>query len=251
VQDRSRYVQAGSIRGHEESLLHNQDNPCRNRWRFRPRAGYLDGQGSQCCGLSYLWTGIPRFARFRQRLDRLATANHSGDFPTGTAVYSGPLLGGNTSGTFSNGHAYELEVAAVYGSGPVGLQNLIPSTIENLSTSFSTLGGTGNAGAFTAEVVTVPGTSSTGADTAEFQIFAWYSGNSQYTSYGAAIAAGVMSGASDPFSGTTEGAPALPPVLVNARSFNLTGPVPTPEPDTLVLGLVGASTFLLRRLLAK
>jgi len=177
-----------------------------------------------------------------------STANHAGDFPVGSAAYSGTLIGGNSSGTgqyqFSNGNAYELEVAAVQGSGPVGLGNLIPSSIENFSTTASTVGGTGNAGTFTAEVITVPGTSSTGADTAEFQIYAWYEGNSQYTSYSAAQAAGVPAGFSDPFSGTTQGPPTLPPNLVNARSFSLTS---VPEPSTIALGIMGASAFLLRR----
>lgn len=181
-----------------------------------------------------------------------SSSNHGGDFPTGTAAYSGSLIGGNSSGTgtyqFQNGNAYELEVAAVQGSGPVGLANLIPSTIENFSTGFTTVGGTGNAGTFTSEIITVPGTSSTGSDTADFQIYAWYEGNSQYTSYSAALAAGVPSGFSDPFTGGTAVAPNTPPVLSNARSFNLTS---VPEPSTIALGIMGASAFLMRRRTSK
>jgi len=181
-----------------------------------------------------------------------SAANHGGDFPTGSASYNGSLIGGNTSGSgsfqFANGNAYELEVAAVQGAGPVTTADLIPATIENFATGFTTVGGTGNSGTFTSEVITVPGTSSTGADTAEFQIYAWYEGNSQYTSYAAALAAGVPSGFSDPFSGGTAGPPTLPPTLSNARSFNLTA---SPEPSTIALGIMGASAFLLRRRMSK
>lgn len=175
-----------------------------------------------------------------------SAGNRTGDFPTGSASYNGSLIGGNSSGTgqyqFSNGNAYQLEVAAVQGSGPVGLANLIPSTTENFSLSSST------AGEFTAEIINVPGTSSTAADTATFQIYAWYEGNGQYTSYAAAQAAGVPTGFSDPFSGATTAPPGTPGVITTARSFNLTA---SPEPSTIALGIMGASAFLFRRRTSK
>jgi len=183
-----------------------------------------------------------------------ANANHAGEFPTGTAVYDGGLIGGNNVGTGTyqqaNGGAYEIELAGVQGAGPVGTANLIPSSTENFLTTLSGAGGTGNSGWFSAESVVIPGTSGVNADTAEMQIYAWYEGSSQYTSYAAAVAAGVPSGFSDPFSGGTSAPPNTGALITGARSFNLTTSA-SPEPSTIALGIMGASAFLLRRRMSK
>ena len=183
-----------------------------------------------------------------------ANTAHAGEFPPGTAVYDGGLIGGNNVGTGTyqqaNGAAYEVELAGVQGTGPVGTANLIPSSTENFQTTLSGAGGTGNAGWFTAEQIVIPGTSSVNADTAEMQIYAWYEGSAaQYTSYANAVAAGVPAGFSDPFSGGTSAPPNTGALLTGARSFNLTSA--TPEPSTIALGIMGASAFLLRRRMSK
>ena len=96
------------------------------------------------------------------------------------------------------------------------------------------------------KTVDVPGVF--GGQTATFVVRAWYT---SLGSYGAALAAGVAYGSTDPFIVTVGGAgpdpsvpPATPANLTTLKSFTI---VPVPEPSTITIGALGGAALLLFR----
>jgi hypothetical protein len=80
-----------------------------------------------------------------------------------------------------------------------------------------------------------------------FQVRAWLAASG--ATYEAALASNGVKGVSNVFQLTTLGdpnakPPGLPVDLIGLQAFTVTG---VPEPSTLVLGVLGASLFLLRR----
>ncbi|HWD19764.1 MAG TPA: PEP-CTERM sorting domain-containing protein [Verrucomicrobiae bacterium] len=197
-----------------------------------------------------------------------SSANHTGDVPTGSASYTGALIGGangtsaatTAAGDVTFGNYWSAQVAASAGDGSITLGSsaaakaLYDSSalIAGSTTTFKTSKGngtTGNGGFINGAAVTVPG--SAGGSSVTAVVFAWYNGGGQYSTYDAAVAAGVPAGYSDPFNIDGLGSGSVtPPELSNLRSFSLTtGSVP--EPSTIALGVMGASAFLLRRRMSK
>jgi hypothetical protein len=167
--------------------------------------------------------------------------------PSSTAID----LGGNGTGapapTLSN---YALETGngadwtvALYGtlgsSQPTGSLSLIPG----MSTTFETGTGTDSTAGTWFSEINGSFSSAPNGTIATVQLFAWYNDGGTITSYATAMADGVPAGYSAP-GNVSLGAPPGPPASIPALgNFNVTT---TPEPSTIALGVIGASTFLLR-----
>jgi hypothetical protein len=194
--------------------------------------------------------------------------NASTDLPVGSTVYTGVPLGGAgaTAGTsptsYGNGSDYTIGLYAVPGAG----QTInLSSTSDLIATAlFATTGGTGAANVVNGpngglagswgtayQLLAITGTSAGG--TATIQLAAWYNGGSAdgfALTYAEAVASLDPAGSSavaniGPLGGTpASGPPITPPDLVGITSFSLTQQVP--EPSTIALGVIGASTFLMR-----
>jgi hypothetical protein len=80
--------------------------------------------------------------------------------------------------------------------------------------------------------------------TATVSVYAWYNDGGMITSYSAAVTDLVPVGSDSPVN-VTLGAPPAPASFLPAMG-NVTAIAPVPEPSTIALGIVGASTFLMR-----
>jgi hypothetical protein len=100
----------------------------------------------------------------------------------------------------------------------------------------------------TASFGTIPGTTGNGSS-ASVQLAAWYNDGGVLTTYAAALAAGVPVGLSTIVNTTTGGpnpsGPAATATDLPGTLGNFTVQT-TPEPSTIALGIIGASTFLMR-----
>jgi len=180
--------------------------------------------------------------------------NSAGDTPSGTTVYSGSLIGGNTTASgstgYGNGQNFTAELYGAAGSG------LAFSALSPLSQYTSTFGvKAAAAGQFLGSSPNpdsgIPGTGTAATAAATLSLVAWYNGGGTITTLGGAETAKVPYGWSVPFStlggplGNTGSPPYTPPDLTGLTSFSLVTPVP--EPGTITLGILGAAAFLARR----
>jgi hypothetical protein len=178
------------------------------------------------------------------------TGNSSSDIPSGSTVYTGGLIGGNTTATGSTGYGNGANFSAeLYGAAGSTVQPFSAlSPVSQYSSTFFTV--TAGAGLFKAvSPAGDPGIAGSSAGSATLALAAWYNGGGTITSLSAAEAAHVPYGWSTPFVlsglGNTGTPPATPPVLTGLTSFSLVTPVP--EPGTITLGIMGAAAFLMRR----
>jgi len=173
----------------------------------------------------------------------------------GSTVYTGGAIGNTAAGNatapgaynYNNGSDYSIELYAAPGyNAPLSALQPVTQYLSTLITS-SVKGG---------EFKTVspsvdPGIANTSSGQATLALFAWYNGAGTYTSYSAALAAGVPTGTSPLVNDGILGNIGTPPNTSTAadlqglESFSLV--VPTPEPSTVALGVIGASTLLFRR----
>jgi len=186
------------------------------------------------------------------------TGNTSTASVGGSAVYTGGAIGNTAAGNataagaynYNNGSDYTVELYAAPGlNAPVSALQPVTQYLTTIATSstkggqFKTVNVTGDTG--------IPNTSSGSATIA---LVAWYNGAGTYTSYSAALSAGVPTGMSpldnDSILGNIGGPPAsLTADMQGLESFSLVVPgvTPIPEPSTVALGVIGASTLLFRR----
>jgi hypothetical protein len=78
---------------------------------------------------------------------------------------------------------------------------------------------------------------------ATLQVYAWYNDGGMITSYASAVTDGVPTGVSSLANVTLAGPPASPANLPEGLGNVV---IAVPEPSTIALGIVGASTFLMR-----
>jgi hypothetical protein len=183
------------------------------------------------------------------------TGNSASDTPAGSTVYTGGVIGGNSTSSgatgYGNGNNYTAEL---YGAAGTGLAFTALSPLTQYESTFSVKGA--GAGLFLgASPATDPGIAGTGTAStavATVALAAWYNGGGTITSLSAAEAAKVPYGFSLPTStfsgplGGTGSPPNVPPDLTGLTSFSLvTSPVP--EPATITLGIMGVGAFLARR----
>jgi hypothetical protein len=173
----------------------------------------------------------------------MGAATDLGGANTGTT----PTLSNyNTASVIHNGNDWSVQLYAAAGSGTV--------TLAPVGTSVTFANGATDPDSgtwFSSQVVNIPNTSFAGT-TVTVQLYAWYNEGGLITSYSAALADGVPTGYSGIDTTTTGGppsgggptvtAPGLP--LPAMGNFNVA--VATPEPSTIALGVIGASTFLMR-----
>jgi hypothetical protein len=165
------------------------------------------------------------------------TGNTANDLPAGSQTYPGSTL--------LSGSGYE--VGLYLSTTSAGVQSAVTSGTPVATDTFMT--GSGNAGAWTYNALTVAD-SSIGAGTAVFVELAAWSTAQGATSYAAALTEGVAAGYSNPSTGTTTLGGGSPPTTagtlagIGLTDFNLT--TSTPEPSTIALGVIGASAFLMR-----
>jgi hypothetical protein len=172
----------------------------------------------------------------------------------GSAAYTGGALGGSATAAgaylYNNGNDYSVELFAAPGlNAPVSALQPVTQYVTTIATT------TAKTGQF--KTISPPGDTgipSTPAGTATIALVAWYNGAgtaTTYTSYAAALAAGVPTGISLPDNdsalGGIGGPPASTPIdMQGLESFSLVA-APVPEPSTIALGVIGASTLLFRR----
>jgi len=165
--------------------------------------------------------------------------NTSADFPAGNATYAGaPLSGaGFTVGLYDGLTASAVQNAVSSGT---------PIATDNFTSGF---GGRWDVSGGNPATTAVDSQNASG--TAVFvEIAAWNNDGATIGSYAAAIAGGQPAGNSGPSSGTTTlGGGGSPPAIagtlagIGITDFALST---IPEPSTIALGVIGASTFLLR-----
>jgi hypothetical protein len=184
------------------------------------------------------------------------------DAPVGATVYTGVGLGGSATGTgptaYGNGALWTVALYAAPGvNNSTGLAAAELAGTPIVTSLFQTSGGTGvlntgTAGADSAGVwalnfesiapTVFPGF--TGGAT--LQLEAWYNGGASKLTYAASPTSGSSIIGEIAALGGTGSPPATTPNLAASgiTSFSLTT---TPEPSTIALGVIGASTFLFRR----
>jgi len=176
----------------------------------------------------------------------------TGDFPAGTTVYTGTLIGGAGTGAtsptdYANGNLWTAQIYALPGTGD-SLSSLLP--VSQYVTTFRTT--SSGAGIFTPPSLTTdPGIPNTSGAAATLALAVWYNAGGSIVSLAQAQSMGVPSGESPAFSLTALGEPAgtgpSTPAenLTGLQSFSIV--TPTPEPSTIALGVMGISAFLIRR----
>ncbi len=184
------------------------------------------------------------------------TGNSAADSPSGSTVYTGGTIGGNTTASGPNGYGNGKNYTAeLYGAAGSGLSFTALSPLTQYESTFATK--PGGAGQFLGNSPSpdpgIPGTGTAASATATVALAAWYNGGGTITSLSAAQSAKVPFGFSNPTStfsgplGNTGSPPNVPPDLTGLTSFSLVSPSPVPEPVTITLGLMGAAAFLARR----
>jgi hypothetical protein len=164
------------------------------------------------------------------------------DVPAGTQTgYTGTPLGGSAVGSgptgYGNGNNYSI---ALYAANGAGQPASALTAVTGASTTFSASGYAGSWDSAGGVVVTVGQVPVGGTGT--FQLQAWYNGGGTLT-YAQAVAAGDPAGSSALTDITLGSAIAAPVSLNPITSFSITS---VPEPSTIALGVIGASTFLMR-----
>jgi len=197
-------------------------------------AGYSQGQlnWSDYQGAA---NGLPAFSIEVFEAGTGGPGNTSGDLPPGTATYSGAPLSspGETIGLYDGTTASAAQNALVSG---------LPLATDTFNNANAFPGRWDVSGSLTATDFSNP------SGTPVFvELAAWQGG---YASYSAALAAGAAVGLSGVSSGTTTlGGGGTPPAVsgtlagIGLQSFALQS---VPEPSTIALGVIGASTFLMR-----
>jgi hypothetical protein len=195
------------------------------------------------------------------------------DRKAGTTVYTGAPLGGGSTGSgataYGNGNNWTVAIYAAPGENNLsGLATLEAGGVADaiVTTHFLTSGGTGVVNAGTgaagndssgmyaynygvATTTTFPSAGPAGpfGGGATLQLLAWYSGGgatyANSSVYGASaigeIAALGGTGSPQATAGNLNG--------IGIESFDLVTAVTIPEPSTIALGVIGASTLLFRR----
>jgi hypothetical protein len=169
----------------------------------------------------------------------------------GTAVYTGGAIG-NTLGSnptaaglynYNNGSDYTVQLWAAVGlNQPATALTPVTQYTTVISTSSSIGGAFKNVTTFSPPDPGIPNA----ASSATIELVCWYNGGVGLT-YAAALAAGDPTGTSplDNLTGLYVSGAGTPPPLEGLESFSLTTAVP--EPSTIALGVIGASTLLFRR----
>jgi hypothetical protein len=78
---------------------------------------------------------------------------------------------------------------------------------------------------------------------ATIALYAWYNDGGAIANFTTALADGVPTGSDAPMTVVLGASPAPPAFLPQLGNFNVSA---TPEPSTIALGVIGASTFLMR-----
>jgi hypothetical protein len=184
-----------------------------------------------------------------------ANIGSAGGNTGGSTVYSGGAIGNTLSGNatpaglynYNNGKFYTVELYAAPGLN-AALSALQPVTqyITTIATSSA------NGGTFASVIPgTDPGIPGTSGGSATIALVAWYNGTGATSglSLAAAVAAGDPAGYSPLDNivalGTTGSPPATAPDMQGLQSFDVVAAIP--EPSTIALGVIGASTLLFRR----
>jgi len=213
--------------------------------------------GNQDSGDNNVWhvyspqVGSPSVESIGNISTAYTTSVRNGDLPTSTQVYTGVLIGGTTAtggGPTAYADAADYEVA-LYGAVGANVASSSLTLVPGSATTFYS-SNTKLAGLFSTVATdpVVPGSAYSG--TVTLQARSWYEGAGQYTSYGAAVTAGVPAGFDNPVNVTLSANPSTPDPFVPLQSFSLTTSA-TPEPSTIALGVMGASAFLMRRRMRK
>jgi len=160
------------------------------------------------------------------------SGNTGADLPAGTATYSGAPLSGT-------GYDVGLYVGATASAAQNALGSA-PSAVDTFSSGF--------AGRWDVSENLVSATTvASGAVFVELAAWANSGPDGAATSYAQAVADGYAAGTSGVSSGTTTlgGTLQTPGTLagIGLQSFAIQG---VPEPSTIALGVIGASTFLMR-----
>jgi len=193
-------------------------------------------------------------------------AGTSGVITTGgSTVYTGGAIGNTLAGfatpagafNYNNGSDYTVELYAAPGNN-VALSALsaVSQYVSTMVTS-STTGGTWK----TITVNSDPGIPNTASGLATIALYAWYNGGVAPTSLTGAQLTAQLAADQNPATAAPWGASPTdnlgslggvggPPAattgdMIGLESFSLI--VPTPEPSTIALGVIGASTSLFRR----
>lgn len=170
---------------------------------------------------------------------------------TGPTVLLGGVAGTYPTPTLGN---YALEVGngadwtiQLYGAVGSGLPASSLSPINGVTATFANgLSGSGNdnvAGTWLSTAIGAFSSAPQGT-AATLQLAAWYNDGGIITSYATAVADGVPYGLSSIMTVALQAPPNAPGNIPQFAPFNV--PVPVPEPSTIALGVIGASTFLMR-----
>jgi len=196
------------------------------------------------------------------------TGQSAADQPPGATVYTGQPLGGSATGSgptaYGNGALWTVALFAAPGTGnTAGLATAEASGTPIFTSLFQTSGGTGaansgalgndSAGLWALNLNSGAKTTLTGfTGGATLQLEAWYSGgNNTYATDAAGLAGSGPYGSSIIGNITALGGTGSPPATTptlgasGITSFSLVTSVP--EPSTIALGVIGASTLLFRR----
>jgi len=190
------------------------------------------------------------------------TGNSVYDNPAGATVYTGVGLGGTSTGTgpaaYGNGALWTLALYAAPGqNNTVGLAAAELAGTPIVTSLFQTSGGTGpgntgvngndSAGVWALNFGSIAKTTLPGfTGGATLQLEAWYNGGAANLTYLLSPVHGMSVVGEIAALGGTGSPPATTPTLAASgiTSFSLTG---VPEPSTIALGVIGASTLLFRR----
>jgi hypothetical protein len=183
-----------------------------------------------------------------------STGDSPEDLPAGTAYYTGGWIGGGASpgpgvgatpnpgpGGINYQNASLFEVGLYVDTSPSAVLTDI-TTGTPIDTDTITDGGMSGI-ATEAESTLAPGT------VVNLGIAAWYADEGFYGSYAAATHAGQVGGYNISTGTLTLGSLTGIPVTINGATIGLTSFSMfsvVPEPSTIALGVIGASTFLLR-----
>ncbi len=212
----------------------------------------------------------------------LETGNGANDYPPGSTVYNGAMIGGATGAepaeadwnlglinyTYGNNFTAQIYALANPSGGVLPFSSLLP--VSQYVTTLATTAAQGPGFIVAVSPAGDPGIPDTGYDAinqvidnrATVSLVAWYNAGGTINSLAAASAAHVPLGWSTPFNlaglgepGSVESAASGGPMpatfprnMIGLTSFELVvpsiGPGLTPEPSTIALGVLGACAFL-------